>query len=79
MAGAYVANRIRSPYLRLAFGVFVWRLGIYTLRGHKRDVFEPPEIERHQRLQTVGVGGCKAVDDLIDGGLKLSEARMVAS
>jgi len=28
-----------------------------TLRGHQREVFEPLGIERHQRLQTVGVGG----------------------
>jgi len=28
----------------------------YTLRGHERDIFEPLEIERHQRFQALGVG-----------------------
>jgi len=32
-AGAYVANRIRGPHLRLAFGVFVCGLGIYLVYG----------------------------------------------
>jgi uncharacterized protein len=31
-AGAYVANRIRGPHLRLAFGVFVCGIGIYLSR-----------------------------------------------
>jgi hypothetical protein len=31
------------------------RIG-YTLRGHERDIFEPLEIERHQRFQALGVG-----------------------
>ena len=32
-AGAYFANRISGPHLRLAFGVFVCCLGIYLIYG----------------------------------------------
>ncbi len=32
-AGAYIANRIGGPYLRLAFGVFVCSLGFYLVYG----------------------------------------------
>jgi uncharacterized protein len=32
-AGAYVANQIAGPYLRLLFGVFVTGLGIYLVHG----------------------------------------------
>ncbi|MBV8487608.1 MAG: sulfite exporter TauE/SafE family protein [Planctomycetaceae bacterium] len=32
-AGAYVANRLPGPYLRLAFGVFVSGLGVYLIYG----------------------------------------------
>ena len=32
-AGAYVANRIRGPHLRLAFGVFVCGMGVYLIYG----------------------------------------------
>ena len=32
-AGALVANRLAGPYLRLAFGVFVFGLGIYLIYG----------------------------------------------
>jgi len=31
--GAYVANRIKGPYLRLMFGVFVLALGVYLVFG----------------------------------------------
>jgi uncharacterized protein len=32
-AGAYFANRLEGPHLRLAFGVFVFGLGIYLIYG----------------------------------------------
>lgn len=32
-AGAYFANRLQGPHLRLAFGVFVCGLGIYLVYG----------------------------------------------
>lgn len=32
-AGAFVANRIAGPYLRLAFGIFVICLGVYLIFG----------------------------------------------
>jgi hypothetical protein len=32
-AGAYVANRLSGPHLRLCFGVFVCGLGIYLIYG----------------------------------------------
>jgi len=32
-AGAYVANRLSGPHLRLCFGVFVCGLGIYLVYG----------------------------------------------
>ena len=31
--GAYIANRLRGPHLRLAFGVFVCGLGVYLIHG----------------------------------------------
>ena len=31
--GAYVANRIKGPYLRLLFGIFVIALGVYLVHG----------------------------------------------
>jgi uncharacterized protein len=31
--GAYFANRIAGPHLRLAFGVFVFAMGIYLIFG----------------------------------------------
>ncbi len=31
--GAYVANRLSGPHLRLAFGVFVCSLGLYLVYG----------------------------------------------
>jgi len=31
--GAYLANHMRGPHLRLAFGVFVTALGIYLVHG----------------------------------------------
>src|SRR5262245_46255514 len=31
--GAYLANQLRGPQLRLAFGVFVTALGIYLVHG----------------------------------------------
>jgi len=31
--GAYLANRLTGPHLRLAFGVFVFLLGIYLIHG----------------------------------------------
>ena len=31
--GAYLANRMKGPHLRLAFGVFVTVLGIYLVQG----------------------------------------------
>ena len=36
------------------------------------------EVECHQRPQWLSVGGWKAVEDFLDGGLKVSERRMVA-
>ncbi|MGZ3392217.1 MAG: sulfite exporter TauE/SafE family protein, partial [Isosphaeraceae bacterium] len=41
-AGAYVANRLSGPHLRLCFGVFVCGLGIYLRRPAGRDL---PGIE----------------------------------
>ncbi|AAU90529.1 MULTISPECIES: sulfite exporter TauE/SafE family protein [Methylococcus] len=32
-AGAYFANQIPGPYLRLMFGIFVWIVGIYLIYG----------------------------------------------
>ena len=32
-AGAYVANRLPGPYLRLAFGLFISVLGVYLIYG----------------------------------------------
>jgi uncharacterized protein len=32
-AGAFMANRIAGPYLRLAFGIFVICLGVYLIFG----------------------------------------------
>ena len=32
-AGAYVANRLSGPYLRLTFAVFVCSLGVYLVYG----------------------------------------------
>ena len=31
--GAFIANRLAGPYLRLAFGVFVVSLGLYLMFG----------------------------------------------
>jgi uncharacterized protein len=31
--GAYIANHLRGPHLRLAFGIFVFGLGIYLIYG----------------------------------------------
>jgi hypothetical protein len=31
--GAYLANQLKGPHLRLAFGVFVTALGLYLVRG----------------------------------------------
>ena len=31
--GAFAANKIAGPYLRLGFGVFVWFLGAYLMYG----------------------------------------------
>jgi uncharacterized protein len=31
--GAYLANQMRGPHLRLAFGVFVTALGLYLVHG----------------------------------------------
>lgn len=31
--GAYFANQIPGPYLRLMFGIFVWIVGIYLIYG----------------------------------------------
>jgi len=31
--GAFAANKIAGPYLRLGFAVFVWFLGIYLIYG----------------------------------------------
>jgi uncharacterized membrane protein YfcA len=31
--GAYAANRLKGPYLRLAFGIFVCGLGVYLIYG----------------------------------------------
>jgi uncharacterized protein len=31
--GAFVANRMKGPYLRLAFGIFVIGLGVYLIHG----------------------------------------------
>lgn len=31
--GAYFANQVRGPHLRLAFGVFVTALGLYLVHG----------------------------------------------
>ena len=37
------------------------------------------KVERHQRLQLLGVRGRNAVEDFLDGGLKVGELRMVAA
>ena len=55
------------------------RTFIYTLRGHERNIFELLKVERHQRLQLLGVRGRNAVEDFLDGGLKVGELRMVAA
>ena len=55
-----------------------WRR-CYTLRGHERNIFELLKVERHQRLQLLGVRGRNAVEDFLDGGLKVGELRMVAA
>jgi len=34
--GAFAANKIAGPYLRLMFGVFVWGLGAYLIYGASR-------------------------------------------
>jgi uncharacterized membrane protein YfcA len=31
--GAFLANQLKGPHLRLAFGVFVTALGVYLVRG----------------------------------------------
>lgn len=31
--GAYFANQMPGPYLRLLFGVFVWGVGLYLIYG----------------------------------------------
>ena len=31
--GAFAANKVAGPYLRLMFGVFVWGLGTYLIYG----------------------------------------------
>ncbi len=31
--GAYFANRIKGPHLRLAFGIFICVLGVYLIHG----------------------------------------------
>lgn len=31
--GAFIANKIEGPRLRLAFGVFVCSLGVYLIHG----------------------------------------------
>jgi len=31
--GAYIANKMEGPYLRLAFGIFVVSMGIYLIHG----------------------------------------------
>ena len=51
----------------------------YTLRGHERNIFELLKVERHQRLQLLGVRGRNAVEDFLDGGLKVGELRVVAA
>ncbi|MFI5456958.1 MAG: protein kinase, partial [Isosphaerales bacterium] len=48
---------------------------IYTLRGHKCDIIELLEIERHQRGQWLGILGRQTVQNLLDGGLKVTERR----
>jgi uncharacterized membrane protein YfcA len=35
-AGAYLANRVSGPHLRLAFGVFTCLLGVYLVYGAGR-------------------------------------------
>lgn len=32
-AGAYAANQMKGPHLRLAFGVFICVLGVYLIHG----------------------------------------------
>jgi len=32
-AGAFAANKVAGPYLRLMFGLFVWSLGTYLIYG----------------------------------------------
>jgi uncharacterized membrane protein YfcA len=32
-AGAYVANQMKGPHLRLAFGLFISVLGVYLIHG----------------------------------------------
>jgi uncharacterized membrane protein YfcA len=34
--GAYLANQVKGPHLRLAFGVFVTVLGVYLIHGALR-------------------------------------------
>jgi len=37
------------------------------------------EIERHQRLQSLGLGGRKAVEGLFDGASKVGEGRILSA
>ena len=55
------------------------RSSFYTLGGQERDILERLELERHQRLQLFGIGRRKAVEGLLDGGLKVGERRVVAT
>lgn len=34
--GAYVANKVSDPHLRLLFGIFVHGLGLYLIHGEAR-------------------------------------------
>ena len=52
---------------------------IYTSRGHECDIIELLEVERHQRGEWLSVLGCQTVQNLLDGGLKVTEGRVVAA
>ena len=51
----------------------------YTSRGHECDSVELLEIERHQRGQLLSVLGRQTVQNLLDGGLKVTEGRVIAT
>ena len=55
------------------------RANIYLTRPLVKRIFELLKVERHQRLQLLGVRGRNAVEDFLDGGLKVGELRMVAA